>query len=58
VFATLHRLYCAILEKLGFKTRVTYNKENDPLFHKYADLDCRADELRKYWKPRDLIDVR
>jgi hypothetical protein len=54
----LHKLYECILKSLGLPTKVTYNRDKDPIFHKYEDLDCRADELRRYWKPRDLLDIR
>lgn len=54
----LHKLYCMVLEALGVPTSVTYNKDDDPLFKKYEELDCRTEELRRYWKPRDLLDIR
>lgn len=54
----LRRLIRTFMCNVFGQCATEYNKDKDPIFHRYMRLDSRVVNLEQEWRPRDVVNLR
>lgn len=54
----LRRLIRTFMCNVFGQCATEYNKDKDPIFHRYMRLDSRVGNLEQEWRPRDVVNLR